>query len=113
VNRPDVRDVWLVDLDPAVGHEQGGSRPCVVISDPRFNQLPINMEIVVPLTSRDRGLSHQPRVEPGASGLTRRSYARPEDVRAVSTVRFLRQLGRVAPDELEAIRRVVRLFLGG
>jgi mRNA interferase MazF len=112
VNQPDVRDVWLVDLDPAAGHEQGGQRPCVVVSDPRFNRLPINMRIVVPLTPRDRGLSHQPPIQPGTSGLTRLSYARPEDVRAVSSARFDRQLGKIEPDELEAIRQVVRLFLG-
>ncbi len=26
--------VVLVDLDPTVGHEQRGVRPCIVVSDP-------------------------------------------------------------------------------
>ncbi|MBI4515504.1 MAG: type II toxin-antitoxin system PemK/MazF family toxin [Deltaproteobacteria bacterium] len=28
--------VILLDLDPTVGHEQRGVRPCVVVSDPRW-----------------------------------------------------------------------------
>ena len=104
-------DVWLVDLEPVAGHEQGGTRPCVVVSDDAYNGLPIAMAIVVPLTGRDRGFQHQPPVRTGRSGLTRDSRARPEDVRAVSFARFSRRLGLVEPDELDAIATVLRLFL--
>ena len=26
--------VLLVGLDPTIGHEQGGQRPCIAVSDP-------------------------------------------------------------------------------
>jgi len=29
--------VILVELDPTVGHEQGGVRPCIAVSDPAVN----------------------------------------------------------------------------
>jgi mRNA interferase MazF len=38
-----------VDLDPVVGHEQGRSRPCVVVQNNAGNRFS-SMTIVVPLT---------------------------------------------------------------
>lgn len=104
-------EVWLAELDPTVGHEQGGRRPTVVVSSAGFNSLPIDMAIVVPLTGNDRGLVTQPRITSPESGLKRASFARPEDVRAVDARRLRRRLGRVTAEELGEIRKVLRYFL--
>jgi mRNA interferase MazF len=104
-------EVWLAELDPTVGHEQGGRRPVVVVSSEGFNSLPISMTIVVPLTGNDRGLVTQPRIGSAESGLNRASFARPEDIRAIDAVRLGRRLGRVTTDELAEIRKVLRYFL--
>jgi mRNA interferase MazF len=104
-------DVWLADLDPAVGHEQGGRRPVVVVSSNGLHSLPIDMAVVVPLTSHDRGLVTQPRISSGGSGLNRVSFTRPEDVRAIDATRLQRRLGEVSPSELAEIRKVLRYFL--
>ena len=67
---------------------------------------------VVPITSRDRGLRHQIPIASQASGLsTLPSFARPEDARAVAYERFERRIGAVAPAELAAVRRILRVFL--
>lgn len=104
-------EIWLAELDPTVGHEQGGRRPVVVVSSDGLNALPINMIMVVPLTSHDRGLVTQPRVANELSGLSRASFARPEDLRAVDARRLRRRLGQVSADELAEIRKVLRYFL--
>jgi mRNA interferase MazF len=104
-------EVWLAELDPTVGHEQGGRRPVVVVSSQGFNSLPIRMTIVVPLTGTDRGLVTQPQIASSDSGLKRTSFARPEDVRAIDAVRLGRRLGCVSTEELGEIRRVLRYFL--
>jgi mRNA interferase MazF len=104
-------DVWLAELDPTIGHEQGGRRPVVVVSSTGFNSLPINMTIVVPLTGHDRGLVTQPRIDNPDSGLSRVSLARPEDVRSVDARRLRRRLGHVSADELAEIRKILRYFL--
>jgi mRNA interferase MazF len=103
-------DLWLAELDPTVGHEQGGRRPIVVVSSAGFNSLPISMAIVVPLTGHDRGLVTQPRIASPNSGLIRVSFARPEDVRAIDASRLRRRLGYVSGDELAEIRKVLRYF---
>lgn len=111
VSRFHTGDIWLAELDPVVGREQGGRRPVVVVSTDGFHDLPINMIMVVPLTSHDRGLVTQPRIAAGQSGLSRVSVARPEDLRAVDASRLRRRLGSVGADELADIRRVLRYFL--
>lgn len=104
-------DVWLAEVDPTVGHEQGGRRPVVVVSSAGFNALPINMTIVVPMTGNDRGLVTQPQIASSGAGLSRASFARPEDVRAIDARRLRRRLGRVSAEELAEIRKVLRYFL--
>jgi mRNA interferase MazF len=104
-------DVWLADLDPTVGHEQGGIRPVVVVSSNGFHALPIDMVVVVPLTGQDLGLVTQPRIASPGAGLKRASFARPEDLRAMDAGRLRRRLGVVTGDELTELRRVMRYFL--
>ena len=104
-------EIWLAELDPTVGHEQGGRRPVVVVSADELHALPINMIMVVPLTSHDRGLVTQPRVANERSGLSRASFARPEDLRATDATRLQRRLGRVSTNELTEIRKVLHYFL--
>jgi mRNA-degrading endonuclease toxin of MazEF toxin-antitoxin module len=53
-------DVYLVDLDPTVGHEQRGQRYVVIISPPSFNR--ISPPIICPITqggeyTRDKGFA--------------------------------------------------------
>ena len=80
-------EVWSVALDPAVANEQRGTRPCIVVSSDRFNALAIHQAIVVPLTSRQRGLPHHIAVVDDG-GLERPSWAMCEALRAVSVLRF-------------------------
>src|ERR1700704_6922492 len=42
-------DVYLVSLDPTVGHEQQGKRPVLVISPGKFNRL-TGVPVVLPIT---------------------------------------------------------------
>ncbi|MQA85427.1 MAG: type II toxin-antitoxin system PemK/MazF family toxin [Streptosporangiales bacterium] len=103
--------VWLVTLDPAVANEQRDTRPCIVVSTDRFNALPIRHAIVVPLTTRERGLPHHiPVADDG--GLSRHSWAMCEAVRAVSTERFSRLVGTATGSTLAAIIDQLVLWLG-
>lgn len=104
-------EIWLADLDPVVGHEQGGRRPVVVVSAEEMNALPIRMAVVVPLTGRDRGLITQPQITGAGSGLSRTSFARPEDIRAIDQTRLARRLGAATAGELAEIRKVLRYYL--
>src|SRR5437879_638368 len=43
-------DIYLVSLDPTVGHEQQGKRPVLVISPGKFNRL-TGVPVVLPITT--------------------------------------------------------------
>lgn len=102
--------VWLVDFGNPVGHEEGGVRPAVVVGSATHCRFPIDMAIVVPLTTRERGLDHHVRIDSAQSGLVRPSWARTEDITAVSTQRFRRQqpLGTVSADEINRLSEWLR-----
>lgn len=46
-------DVFLINLDPTVGHEIKKTRPCVVISPDEMNSF-ISTVIVAPMTTKNR-----------------------------------------------------------
>lgn len=103
--------VWTVTLDPTVANEQRGTRPCIVVSTERFNALPIRQVIVVPLTTRERGLPHHiPVTDDG--GLNRPSWAMCEAVRAVSLERFGRLIGTANRLTVEAITDQLMVWFG-
>lgn len=102
--------VWLVDFGQPIGHEQGGVRPAVVVGSTTHCRFPIDMALVVPLTTRDRGLGHHVRIESAESGLNRPSWARTEEITAVSTERFTRSkpLGTASVAEVEELSEWLR-----
>jgi mRNA interferase MazF len=103
--------IWLVTLDPTVANEQRGNRPCIVVSTHRFNAMPIRQAIVVPLTTRDRGIPHHlPVADDG--GLSRPSWAMCEGVRAVSLQRFGPHIGTAAHSTVAAITVQLARWLG-
>ena len=111
--RLDRGTVLLISLDPTRGHEQAGTRPCVLLSDPEITEdQRFPMICVVPITGTAGEGALYPRLEPGASGLTKVSYALVDQLRAVDKRRVYRALGVVEADDLAAVDEGVRLFLG-
>lgn len=105
--------VVLLELDPSVGHEQRGVRPCVVVSDPdviadqRFPLVGI-----VPVTGTPGEGALYPALSPGTSGLVKASYALVDHLRSVDKRRVRRVFGQVGDAELGAIDQGLALFLG-
>ncbi len=104
--------VVLVGLDPTVGHEQRGLRPCIAVSDPAVNDDQLFPLIAVVPVSGTRGEGAlYPSLSPGTSGLTKTSYALVDHIRSIDKRRIRRVFGQVSPDELETIDHGLGLFL--
>jgi mRNA interferase MazF len=111
--RLDRGTVILLDLDPTVGAEQRGVRPCVVVSDPEVvadQRFPLFC--VVPVTGTAGNGALYPALGPGQSGLTKPSYALIDHLRSVDKRRVRRVFGQVTPAELVAVDEGLALFLG-
>ncbi len=112
MTEPSRGDLWLVDLDPTRGHEQAGRRPALVVSVDPLNHGPAGLVILLPLTTRAKGVpSHVP-IRPPEGGVRQASYIKCEDVRSVSKERLSQRWGAVSPATLAAVEERLRLLLG-
>ena len=112
---PQRGEIWYGTLDPVVGHEQGGTRPLLVVSDDRFNALPRQMLVVVPLTTTVRNRRFEVVVDPPEASLSRRSSILCDAPRTISTGRLdLRRgkVGTIDPATLAAVEERLRWLLG-
>jgi mRNA interferase MazF len=105
--------VLLVQLDPTVGHEQQGVRPCIAVSDPAVNaDQRFPLLAVVPVTGTAGVGALYPALTPGGSGLTKPSFALIDHLRSIDKRRIRRMFGRVSIGELANIDQGLELFLG-
>jgi mRNA interferase MazF len=103
-----------VDLDPVVGHEQGRSRPCVVVQNNAGNRFS-SMTIVVPLTDSThirRPSAIYVLVKKGEGGLRKDSVLLSDQIRAVDLVRVHRMIGVLSPETMAAVDRALLISLG-
>ena len=103
------RVVWC-DLEPTVGREQGGRRPCVVISSTDFTDVVDQMVILVPCTTRDRGWINHVELA-GDTGLATATFAITEQPRTVSVRRVVGLAGHVDAECLDEIMRWVQVWV--
>jgi mRNA interferase MazF len=105
--------VVLAELDPTVGHEQRGLRPCVAVSDPDVNaDQRFPLIAVVPVSGTAGVGALYPTLAPGSSGLTKPSFALVDHIRSIDKRRIRRMFGQVLPAELANIDQGLELFLG-
>ena len=100
---PDPRqgEVWAVDLEPTRGHEQGGQRPCLVVSRDEANESGLYM--VFPGTTKYKRLPGRVCVPKGVAGLDRDTFFQCGQVRTVSEERFSRRIGSVERKHLQQV----------
>ena len=87
--------VFYADLDPAVGSEQAGRRPVVVVSEEDYNQI-MPLVTIVPVTSRKRGRRIHPDevlVPKTTAGLPQESIILVHQIRTISKRRLVEKVG--------------------
>jgi mRNA interferase MazF len=105
--------VVVVELDPTIGHEQRGVRPCIVVGDPDvIGDQRFPLVCVVPVTGTPgEGLLYPP-LAPGKSGLAKKSFALIDHLRSVDKRRVRSVFGELAREEIAAIDEGLAVFLG-
>ena len=111
VPEPGRGEIWYARFDPVVGHEQGGERPCLVISDDRFNRSHANLVIVLPVTRTERGIASHVRLDPPEGGLKAVSFIKCEDVRSISKQRLQSRWGKVSAKTLKTVEDRLRILM--
>ena len=96
-------EVWWALPDPAVGREQSGRRPVLIVSNERFHTTVTTLVIAVPVTTKDRGWPNHVELNAGA-GMEQRSFAMTEQVRTISRQRLAKKIGVVEGSVLRDVR---------
>ena len=106
--------VLEVDLEPVLGHEQGRSRPCVVVQNNAGNRFS-SMTIVVPLTDVAHLAAPSPiyvLIKKGDGGIRKDSIALTDQIRAVDFQRVRRSFGVLSPETMKAVDEALTISLG-
>jgi len=103
-------EVWLINLNPSLGHEQAGKRPALIISDDLLNQSLAEMVIILPITSKNKNIPTH--IEINYDFLEMKSYIKTEDIRAISVNRLIKRLGMVEGQILDHVSECIKMLLG-
>ena len=104
-------EVWYVNLNPVQGHEQGGERPALVLSVDQFNHGPADLVVILPITSRYKGIRSHVAIGTGG-GMKQDSFVICEQPRTISKNRLRRFAGTLDSRAMLDIEYAVRVILG-
>jgi mRNA interferase MazF len=99
-------DIFLVSLDPTIGHEIKKSRPCIVLSPDEMNRH-ISTVIIAPMTTKSHPYPSRVSVDfKGKSG-----WIVLDQIRAVDRQRLAARLGRLKPGLIKKVKAVIKEML--
>jgi mRNA interferase MazF len=104
-------EVWNAELDPTRGREQAGKRPVLVISADGFNSGPADLAVVLPITSKGKGIPWHVRIKAGEAGLRSDSYIMCEMIRSVARERLVKRLGEVSAAIFQDVETRLKILL--
>ena len=99
-------NVYLVNLDPTVGHEIKKTRPCLVISPDEMNHN-IDTIIVAPMTTKSH--SYPTRIPVKFDG--KQGWIVLDQIRTVDSIRLVKHLGKITKKEVSELKRVIKEML--
>jgi len=109
MNIPSRGEVWTVNL--VRGHEQAGYRPGLVISVDTFNHGPAGLVVIIPVTTKEKGIPFHAAISPPEGGISKKSFIKCEDIRSVSIERLSKCLGAVSFETLKAVEERLKILL--
>ncbi|HIE23481.1 MAG TPA: type II toxin-antitoxin system PemK/MazF family toxin [Candidatus Korarchaeota archaeon] len=95
--------IFLANLDPVIGAEQGKTRPVLVVSEEDLNQI-LPVMNVLPITSRKPNRRIYPNevlVPPDVGGLEKESIVLCYQIRTLDKKRLMKEIGTLDKLELQ------------
>ena len=100
-------DIFLISLDPTVGHEIKKSRPCIIISPDEMNQY-ISTVIIAPMTTT----SHDYPTRIPLEFQNKHGWAVLDQIRTVDKKRLVKRLGHINNSKtVKHIKSVIKEML--
>ena len=105
-------EIWLVNLDPTIGHEIKKSRPATIIQNDIGNKYsPIT--IIAPITSQniDKIYPIEVLLIKKNSGLDKDSKLLLNQIRAIDKKRLIKKLGKVDEEIITKVDEAIKISL--
>ncbi|MEW6739977.1 MAG: type II toxin-antitoxin system PemK/MazF family toxin [Nitrospirota bacterium] len=99
-------EVYLINLDPTVGHEIQKTRPCVVISPDEMNRN-IQTIIIAPMTTK----SHDYPTRVKLTFHSKTGWIVLDQIRTIDKRRLVKRLGRISDAAIKTVKAVIKEML--
>lgn len=104
-------EVYLVDLEPTKGSEQGNIRPCLIIQNNIGNKYsPVT--IIATITSKAEEYPFIVKLKKGEANLPKESYIQLNQIRTISVQRIISKVGSLKKESLEKVNEAIKTSLG-
>lgn len=105
-------DIYLANLNPFKGSEQGGTRPVLVLQNNDGNFYCPTL-IVAPVTTRLKKLKQPTHCYfETVRGLNEPSMVSLEQIKTIDKCRIEKYLGKVTPEQMKSVEEAIRESLG-
>lgn len=102
----DQYDVFLINLDPTIGHEIKKSRPCLIISPNEMN-LNIKTIIIAPMTTKSK--KYPTRISINFQGTM--GWIVLDQIRTVDKLKLIKKIGRIESKTIKEVRKTIKEML--
>jgi len=99
-------EVFLINLDPTIGHEIQKTRPCLVISPDEMNEN-INTVIIAPMTTK----SHEYPTRINVKFQGKNGWIVLDQIRTVDKRRLVKRLGKIDKIVIQKVKDVIKEML--
>ena len=103
-------DIWLADLNPTIGTEPGKTRPVVIIQTNLLNESHLST-IICPITTNILPEAEILRIHLKKNQLPKLSDILVDQPRAIDNKRFIKRLGKLTPQQVDALKNSLKIIL--
>jgi mRNA interferase MazF len=105
-------EIWIVSIEPILGHEIGKTRPALVISNDRNNEFASTITII-PITSNiEKIYPFEVSISKLDSGLSSDSKMKCNQIRTIDKLRLIKKISMLGDKYLKKIEIAVLIHLG-
>ncbi len=98
--------IYLVNLDPTIGHEIKKTRPCLVISPDEMNRN-IQTIIIAPMTAK----SHKYPTRVPVTFQNKKWWIVLDQIRTIDNKRIIKKAGKVNSETIKEVKSIIREML--
>jgi mRNA interferase MazF len=96
-------EIYLIALDPTVGHEIKKTRPCVIISPNEMNDN-IGTVIIAPMTTK----SHEYPSRVAIKFMKKEGWIMLDQIRCIDKSRLVKKLGGLEEKDIRKVKEIIK-----